>query len=98
MASALLVDYVLTVAVSSASGRGQPRLGVCRSSPTTRCRSRSPRSSLLTAVNLRGIRESGTAFAIPTYGFMIVILGMVATGLFRLFVLGDDLQGTQRRT
>jgi amino acid transporter len=47
--------------------------------------------ALLTAVNLRGIRESGTAFAIPTYGFMIVVMGMVLTGLFRIFVLGESL-------
>ena len=47
---------------------------------------------VLTAMNLRGLRESGTAFAIPTYGFMIVIIGMLLTGLFRIFVLGDDLQ------
>jgi hypothetical protein len=38
------------------------------------------------------LRESGTAFAIPTYGFMIVIIGMVLTGLVRIFVLGDDLR------
>src|SRR5262249_46472626 len=37
------------------------------------------------------IRESGTAFAIPTYGFMIVIMGMIVTGLFRIVILGDDL-------
>jgi amino acid transporter len=47
--------------------------------------------ALLTSVNLRGIRESGTAFAIPTYGFMIVVMGMVLTGLFRIFVLGESL-------
>lgn len=35
---------------------------------------------LLTAINLRGIRESGTFFAIPTYLFMFAILGMCAYG------------------
>ena len=47
---------------------------------------------VLTALNLRGLRESGTLFAIPTYGFMIVIIGMLLTGLFRIFVLGEDLR------
>jgi len=47
---------------------------------------------ILTAMNLRGLRESGTAFAIPTYGFMIVILGMILTGLVRIFLLGDELR------
>jgi amino acid transporter len=91
VASALLVDYVLTVAVSVASGVANlgsvvpfvadHKVGVAISA-----------IALLTAINLRGIRESGTAFAIPTYGFMIVILGMILTGLVRIFVLGQDLQ------
>jgi hypothetical protein len=40
---------------------------------------------------MRGLRESGTAFAVPTYGFLIVIGGMLLTGLVRIFVLGHDL-------
>jgi amino acid transporter len=91
VASALLVDYVLTVAVSTASGvsnLGSVVPWVADHKVVIAVVS----VFLLTAVNLRGIRESGTAFAIPTYGFMIVILGMVATGLIRLFVLGDDLR------
>ena len=36
------------------------------------------------AMNLRGIRESGTFFAVPTYAFMVAILGMCAYGLLRL--------------
>ena len=39
---------------------------------------------LLSAANLRGVRESGTAFAVPTYAFMFAILGMAAWGFFRL--------------
>ncbi len=48
-------------------------------------------------MNLRGLRESGTAFAIPTYGFIIVMVGMLLTGLFRIFVLGDELPRAERR-
>jgi amino acid transporter len=91
VASALLVDYVLTVAVSISSGVAnlgsvlpfvaQHKVGVAIAAV-----------ALLTAMNLRGIRESGTAFAVPTYAFMVVIIGMVLTGLFRIFVLGDDLK------
>jgi amino acid transporter len=87
----LLVDYVLTVAVSVSSGVanlgsvvpwvGEHKVGVAVAGVI-----------LLTAINLRGLRESGTAFAIPTYGFMIVILGMILTGLVRIFILGDDLR------
>jgi len=46
---------------------------------------------ILAALNLRGLRESGIAFAIPTYAFIVVIVGMILTGLFRIFVLGQDL-------
>ena len=47
----------------------------CRSWPTTRSVVAVIAVAVLTAINLRGIRESGTAFAIPTYAFMIVIVG-----------------------
>jgi amino acid transporter len=90
VASALLVDYVLTVAVSVSSGVAnlgsvvpfvaEHKVGIAVSAVV-----------ILTAMNLRGIRESGTWFAIPTYGFMIVIIGMIITGLFRAFVLGQHL-------
>src|SRR5690349_2369352 len=91
VASALLVDYVLTVAVSTASGvanLGSVVPWVAEHKVAISVIS----IFVLTSMNLRGIRESGAAFAIPTYGFMIVILGMVATGLIRIFVLGQDLR------
>jgi amino acid transporter len=91
VASALLVDYVLTVAVSTASGVAN--LGsVLPYVATHKVGFAVGSVVLLTAINLRGIRESGTAFAIPTYGFMIVIIGMVVTGLIRIFVLGQDVR------
>jgi len=82
VASALLVDYVLTVAVSVSSGvqNAASAIGPVRGHEA-------PVAVglvlLLMAVNLRGVKESGTAFAIPTYGFMIAILGMVAYGFLR---------------
>src|SRR5690349_16558536 len=91
VASALLVDYVLTVAVSTASGVANlgsvvPWVAEHKVAISVIA------IFVLSSMNLRGIRESGAAFAIPTYGFMIVILGMVATGLIRIFVLGQDLR------
>ncbi|MEU1605966.1 APC family permease [Micromonospora matsumotoense] len=91
VASALLVDYVLTVAVSVSSGVAN--LGsVVPFVATHKVLIAVTAVVLLTAMNLRGLRESGTAFAIPTYGFVIVIGGMILTGLVRYFVLGDDLR------
>jgi amino acid transporter len=91
VASALLVDYVLTVAVSVSSGVAN--LGsVVPFVATHKVAIAVAAVVLLTAANLRGMRESGTAFAIPTYGFMIVILGMLLTGVVRIFLLGEDLQ------
>jgi amino acid transporter len=87
VASALLVDYVLTVAVSISSAahyaattvpamRGQEELIAVIA------------VVFLMAMNLRGVRESGTAFAVPTYVFMAAILGMVAWGSIR-YAFGD---------
>lgn len=91
VASALLVDYVLTVAVSVSSGVAN--LGsVVPFVATHKVMIAVIAVVLLTAVNLRGLRESGTAFAIPTYGFVIVIGGMLLTGLIRVFVLGHELR------
>ena len=82
VASALLVDYVLTVAVSVSAGvqnaanafdfvRGKEAvIGVAI-------------VAALTAMNLRGVRESGTAFAIPTYLFMVTVIGMSLVGFYR---------------
>ncbi|MEU6428308.1 APC family permease [Microbispora sp. NPDC046973] len=91
VASALLVDYVLTVAVSVANGAdyvGATIPFVAEHRPLVSIAI----VVLLTITNLRGIRESGVAFAVPTYAFMIAVIGMVAWGLFRLIVLGDDLR------
>src|SRR6266480_7636067 len=69
VASALLVDYVLTVAVSVSSG--VQNLGAAVPFVAAHKVGAAVIVVLvLTAINLRGIREAGTAFAIPTYGFM----------------------------
>lgn len=96
VASALLVDYVLTVAVSisaAAANVGSAVLFV----EQHRVLFSLVAIALLSAVNLRGVKESGTAFAIPTYGFVVGILGLVAYGFFRIYVLDDPLRAESSR-
>jgi amino acid transporter len=82
VASALLVDYVLTVAVSISAGIDNARaaLPFINGHEATYA---VVMVAVLAALNLRGVRESGTWFAIPTYGFMVAILGMAAWGLVK---------------
>ncbi|NPC95235.1 APC family permease [Nocardioides sp. zg-DK7169] len=85
--SALLVDYVLTVAVSISAGAQYAASAV----PLLSGHEASFAIALiavLMAVNLRGVRESGTIFAIPTYVFMFAILGMCALGMLQ-WATGD---------
>ena len=90
VAGALLVDYVMTVAVSIASA-------------TQNIASAAPSVNqhlvvisivlilIITFMNLRGVRESGIAFAIPTYAFIVGIFAMVIYALIRIGG-GDSLQ------
>nr|MBA2443873.1 APC family permease [Nocardioidaceae bacterium] len=87
VASALLVDYVLTVAVSISSA-AQYAATALDPLQNHQAAVAVIATVFLTAMNLRGVRESGTAFALPTYLFMAAILGMVAWGLIRYFT-GD---------
>ena len=85
VASALLVDYVLTVAVSISSGANY----LTTIFPGLRGSEVPIAVGLiifLTLVNLRGTREAGTAFAIPTYAYMIAIAVMIIVGFVRLFI------------
>ncbi|MGN6752340.1 MAG: APC family permease [Intrasporangium sp.] len=80
VASALLVDYVLTVAVSISSGVANAAtvLDFVRGREVIVA---VVLIALLTAMNLRGVRESGRAFAVPVYAFMLGIIGMGLYGL-----------------
>ncbi|MEP7089986.1 MAG: APC family permease [Nocardioidaceae bacterium] len=82
VASALLVDYVLTVAVSISSGvqNAGSAIGFVSGHEAFWA---SVLVLVLAALNLRGVRESGTFFAIPTYGFMAGVLGMGIWGAVR---------------
>jgi amino acid transporter len=84
VASALLVDYVLTVAVSVSSG-AQYAASAIGALSGHEANFATVLVIGLMAMNLRGIRESGTFFAVPSYAFMVAILGMCALGMLRLF-------------
>lgn len=87
--AALLIDYILTVAVSISAGvaafvstgwvdeEWSVVLAFCF-------------LALIMVVNLRGVKESGLAFAVPAYAFLVGMLGLLAVGFFRL-IRGDDL-------
>jgi amino acid transporter len=83
VAAALLVDYVLTVAVSISSA-SQYAAGAIPMLIGHEATVAVVAVALLTALNLRGVRESGTLFAVPTYLFMAAILGMCLYGLLQL--------------
>src|SRR4051794_38101632 len=78
-ASSLLIDYVLTVAVSVVAGVAAITSAVPSLIPHAVGLSLGF-VVLLTVVNLRGIKESGRAFAIPTYGFVAIVYAMLLVG------------------
>ncbi len=80
--SALLVDYILTVAVSTASGVANigSAIAVVGANPVWFSIGV---IAFVTALNLRGTRESGKMFAIPVYAFIFCIGAMVITGLVK---------------
>jgi amino acid transporter len=88
-ASALLIDYVLTVAVSVVAGVAAITSALPELAPYA------VQISLgfvvvVAVMNLRGVKESGRAFALPTYGFVLSVFAMLAVG-FAKVVLGDGL-------
>jgi amino acid transporter len=87
VASALLVDYIMTVAVSVASGVDNIISAIPELAPE-RVWLAVGFVIILAAINLRGVRESGKAFAIPTYFFVSSVFIMIVVGLIRT-VMGD---------
>ena len=84
-AAALLIDYVLTVAVSVAAGVAAltsafPHLQTHASYVVYLCLMF---ITLITLLNLRGMKESGTVFAIPTYGFLLSMVALLIYGFYR---------------
>jgi amino acid transporter len=82
-ASSLLIDYVLTVAVSVVAGvaaitTAVPSLATHAVALSLVC------VVILSVVNLRGVRESGRAFALPTYGFVVAVCAMLLVGFAKV--------------
>jgi len=90
-AAALIVDYILTVAVGISAGVGalvsaapglQPHtLGTCLGI-----------LAVITLINLRGVRETGNIFMVPTYLFIGCLLGAIAVGLIKSLLSGGHPQ------
>jgi len=83
--SSLLVDYILTVAVSVAGGVLAIRTatGLDRSWAVPLCLIC---VFFMTVMNLRGVKESGAAFAGPTYFYIVMLIILIVTGFYRIFV------------
>jgi amino acid transporter len=86
--ASLLIDYILTVAVSVSAGvtaitSAFPALEPHRVAMALLI------VAFIALMNLRGVKESGAVFAVPTYGFVILILTMVGIGLVRAFTHTD---------
>ena len=91
VASALLVDYMLTVAVSVAAA--VDHLGAV--SPAVVAHRVPVAVAIIVAlvgINLRGVRQSGVLFALPTYLFLAGMAALVGWGLFRVLGRGEELR------
>ena len=95
-AASLLIDYVMTVAVSTASAIAQIQ-SVIPAAYDVRIQIAFISISLITIANLRGLRESGNIFAIPTYLFVGLALAIVATAGSRI-VFGTAVPVTAERS
>ena len=86
-AAALMIDYVLTAAVGISAGVGAlvSAIPSLQSKTLFLCLGI---LVLITIVNLRGVRETGGVFLLPTYIFIACILGVIAIGLFKTIAAG----------
>jgi amino acid transporter len=87
-ASALLIDYNLTAAVSTSSAVEQI-VSAVPSLDNVRVLIGVTAIGLITLANLRGVREAGNIFALPTYLFLFSALTMIVLGAYRIVVLGE---------
>lgn len=81
-AAAILIDYTLTVAVSVTAGT----YAVVSAAPSLeahRVLIASSFAAFITLMNLRGVKESGSLFAFPTYGFIVMVYITIITGFVR---------------
>jgi amino acid transporter len=88
-AAALMIDYVLTVAVGISAGVGALVSAAPELQPYT-LRLCLVILGLIAAVNLRGARESGALLAFPTYLFIVSLFGVLAVGLWKVIASGGQ--------
>ncbi len=88
-AAALMLDYVLVVAVGISAGVGALISAVPDLQPYTLWLCLAI-LALITLVNLRGVRESGLAFVVPTYLFVVSLLAVVAIGIIKTILAGGQ--------
>src|SRR6476659_6216695 len=83
--SSMLVDYILTVAVSVVAGalKNSTATGLDHKWAVPLCLAC---VLLITLANLRGVKESGAIFAGPTYFYVLMLVILISTGLYRIFV------------
>jgi amino acid transporter len=87
-AASLMIDYILTVSVSVAAGvQALATLFPALSPVPVIVTIDVALVLLIMIVNLRGVRESGSIFAVPTYIFIASALFLIALGIFKSFVL-----------
>jgi len=86
-AAALMIDYVLTAAVGISAGVGALVSAVPSLQPHTLALCLGI-LVLITIINLRGIRETGGVFLVPTYLFIGCLLGLVALGIVKVLLSG----------
>jgi amino acid transporter len=84
---ALLTDYVLTVAVSTAAGVAAIYSYVPALEPF-RVEISAAFVLVIAFINLRGVKESGRVFAVPTYGFIAAMAGLLGVGIYRVLFGG----------
>lgn len=89
-AAAIMIDYVLNVAVGISAGVGALTSSVSSLQPYTLALCLAV-LVLVTLANLRGTAEAGWLFAVPTYVFVVSFLGLVALGLWRVIAGGGHV-------
>jgi amino acid transporter len=90
-AAALMIDYILTAAVGISSGVGALISAVPGLQPHT-LKLCLGILLVLTVVNLRGVREAGGVFMLPTYLFVLTLLGLIALGIGNVIASGGHPQ------
>ena len=87
-AAALMLDYVLVVAVGISAGVGALISAAARLAAVHAPHLCLAILALITLVNLRGVRESGLAFVLPTYLFVVSLLAVLAIGIVKALLAG----------